>query len=175
MNSKIYEDDGRTHLNIYSDGKTKLGRDLSNFTFAPFRHPDHGVFNSIEGYWYWLRSQDDRLRNLYGVEAKQLGRGLARVKTYKPEEFQHLIKLALDAKLRHHPDMMKALVSSSLPMTHYYVMGPERKVIYPDDSLWIIDHFHLIREAANPGIKFDKFSHPAPLHQPKAEPQMGLF
>jgi hypothetical protein len=44
------KDDGITHINIYSKGKTELGRWLSNFTYHPIETED-GKFDSVEGYW----------------------------------------------------------------------------------------------------------------------------
>ena len=57
--------DGIDHINIYSKGKTSLGRWLSNFAKSPIETED-GHFDSIEGYWYWywLSSKDDTLRAL---------------------------------------------------------------------------------------------------------------
>lgn len=45
--------DGIDHINIYSKGRTALGRFLSNFAQAEIETED-GEFASIEGYWYWL-------------------------------------------------------------------------------------------------------------------------
>jgi hypothetical protein len=56
----IPEEDGVTHINIYSKGKTELGRWLTNFSYSPFNHPEYGKFLSMEGFWYW----DSRPRNL---------------------------------------------------------------------------------------------------------------
>ncbi len=72
----ISEEDGITHINIYSKGKTELGRLMSNFALSPFSVPQHGEFKSIEGYWYWLSTGDESLRDLYGYEAKKAGRKL---------------------------------------------------------------------------------------------------
>lgn len=66
-------EDGISHINVYSKGRTGIGRFLSNFTFYPI-HTVDGEFHSIEGYWYWLTCRDDRLRYLHGYEAKKLGR-----------------------------------------------------------------------------------------------------
>jgi len=52
------EEDGVTHINIYSKGRTTLGQMLSNFEDSPFTCED-GNFRSIEDYWYWL-SVDNR-------------------------------------------------------------------------------------------------------------------
>jgi hypothetical protein len=34
------EDDGKTHINVYSKGLTELGQFLSNFAEAPAQTPD---------------------------------------------------------------------------------------------------------------------------------------
>ena len=47
------QNDGITHINVYSKGKTTLGRWLTNFAHTPIDTID-GHFESIEGYWYWL-------------------------------------------------------------------------------------------------------------------------
>lgn len=67
-------EDGVTHINIYSQGKTELGRMLSNFYKCRIDTKD-GVFNSVEGYWYWLGIEDckekDALKTLSGYQAKK--------------------------------------------------------------------------------------------------------
>lgn len=51
--------DGVNHVNIYSNGKTEVGRKASNFYSEekPFDTPD-GKFLSLEGYYHWLRIRD---------------------------------------------------------------------------------------------------------------------
>lgn len=66
-------EDGKDFINIYSKGKTSIGQWLSNFAHTPFKC-EHGIFASIESYWYWLGCEDDDLRNLYGWQAKTEGR-----------------------------------------------------------------------------------------------------
>jgi len=63
-------DDGLSHINIYSKGMTELGRLLSNFANTPVNTPQDGKFTSIEGYWYWLLGKNDNrevLRTLHGL------------------------------------------------------------------------------------------------------------
>jgi hypothetical protein len=72
--SLVPSEDGIGHINVYSKAKTKLGRELSNFSFSPFTHPEDGKFNSIEGYWYWLGCKQEKLRKVWGYAAKRLGR-----------------------------------------------------------------------------------------------------
>lgn len=127
--------DGITHINVYSQGDTTLGTWLSNFSYSPICIPGDGEFKSIEGYWYWLSSKDERLRELIGFEAKKLGRSLE--KKYIIDDFEAKIKLAIDIKIKSNSDMMKELYESTLPFCHYYSYGGKRKDAGYD---WIIEH-----------------------------------
>jgi len=113
--------DGVEHVNIYSRGRTVLGRWMSNFARQPMVLPEHGSFESVEGFWYWLGTRDDRLRRLSGFEAKKLGRMLKRVVNLPEEEFKEEIIRALEAKLKAHPAMCERFRNSHLPFEHYYV------------------------------------------------------
>lgn len=146
------EEDGTTHINIYSKGKTELGRDLSNFAHTPFCHQDHGLFASVEGYWYWLTRQDDSLRHLYGFKAKEAGRSLPAIKQWHPEQFKAFVCAALDAKLAKNLHIKQELIESTLPLEHYYAKyyGETLKVTVPGNSLWLLAHFEGIRQAHNP-------------------------
>lgn len=152
------KDDGVTHINVYSKGKTPLGRDLSNFAHTPFDHPQYGHFSSIEGFWYWLSTGGTRteFRALYGFKAKETGRlireelerngGLAIV-----DDFNAKIKKAILCKIEQNPALQKALKESELPLTHYYVWGeePNVKVTYPDTYAWIHEYISDIRDWLN--------------------------
>lgn len=91
--------DGESHINIYSNGGTELGRLLSNFTYLPSDTP-HGEFASLEGYYHYLKilislerykcnaeaitsrgeairdlyNRIEALRGMYGRAAQQRGR-----------------------------------------------------------------------------------------------------
>lgn len=146
------KDDGVTHINIYSQGKTDLGKALSNFSHHPFCHPEHGLFASVEGYWYWLTRQDDDLRHLYGFKAKELGRSLPEVKQWHPHQFEGYVCQALDAKLEKHSEIMEQLKASVLPLEHYYAKyyGDKLRVTEPRGGEWLLAHFEKIRASHNP-------------------------
>lgn len=127
--------DGITHINVYSQGDTTIGTWLSNFSYSPIHMPEDGDFKSIEGYWYWLSSRDDRLRDLIGFEAKKLGKSLE--KKYIIDNFEDKIKLAIDIKIKSNSSMMKELCESSLPFCHYYAYDGKRKDAGYE---WIIEH-----------------------------------
>ncbi|WP_338924388.1 hypothetical protein V0M98_32770 (plasmid) [Pseudomonas silesiensis] len=177
------EDDGVTHIDVYSKGKTDLGKDLSHFAHKPFCHLEHGLFASVEGYWYWLTRQAEELRHAHGYAAKEMGRGLPIVKKWHPERFRELICQANDAKLARHPELKEALEESRLPLEHYYVQryGGKPCVVQPKDSEWILAHFEQIRQKVNP---FADMQHSesiqraleASLKAQREEPsQIGLF
>ena len=64
--------DGVKFINVYSQAKTQLGRDLSNFA-RTFCSQKYGKFQSIEGcYYYFLTGRMfENLRNLSGSQAKR--------------------------------------------------------------------------------------------------------
>lgn len=134
---KKYDRDGIDHVNIYSKGKTELGRFLSNFAHSPINTED-GSFNSIEGYWYWLSSRDDKLRQLSGWQAKSYGRSISAKDWFDDEIFKEKIRKAIFIKINNNPTMLKQLQELELPLQHYYVYGD--KIINVPDNNWVIDY-----------------------------------
>ena len=139
------EDDGKTHINIYTKGNTPLGRFLSNLSLAPFTHPEHGSFACVEGYWYWLGTgmQHEMLREMLGFEAKAHGKKLEKV-PMEPEVFEKCIKEAITAKLRANPEMLNTLIDSTLPLAHYYVYYG--KVVEAGYE-WLVEYHEHIRQS----------------------------
>lgn len=133
--------DGITHINVYSGGNTRVGREISNMSTHPIVHPRHGNFNTIEGFWWWLSTgmKDDYFRTCSGFDARKKG--------YKQDKvthtaFKHEIRYAIALKLKTHPKILKRLTHSTLPLTHYYVYGrntPNPMVRPADRSMWVID------------------------------------
>ena len=143
------ENDGYEFINVYSQGKTKLGRDLSNFSHHPFVHQKYGKFNSIEGAWYYFKTgrMHENLRKLSGSKAKSVGM------SYIPKEwsqedvltndFKLLIQECLQCKLRQHKDLLMALISTNLPLQHLYIKG--EKITNKSQHNWIIEEIDRIR------------------------------
>ena len=138
--------DGITHINVYSKGKTKLGRSLTNFANIGFDHPEYGRFESVEGFWYWLKTgmQHDSLRTLHGFKAKEEGKKFERVDVCN---FEQQIKLAILYKVEQCLPLKQALKDSTLPLSHYYWYGSENncKIIANDEFKWLVDYLELIR------------------------------
>lgn len=130
--------DGKTHLNIYSKAQTELGRFLSNFSHCPIITED-GPFDSIEGYWYWLGSKDDKLRTLSGYAAKSYGRSIGAPDWQDSDEFKRKICAALEKKLLT-PKAMNVIFDNwnliKLPFVHYYVYN--NKIVQPKEGKWVI-------------------------------------
>lgn len=137
------EEDGITHLNIYSKGKTELGRWLTNFAYSPIITED-GHFASIEGYWYWLGCGNDKLRKLYGYLAKKVGRESGSKVYIEDEEFKRKIKSAILIKLCTYPDKLQELYETDLQLAHYYNYGG--KIIEPKNAKWITEFIRCIRD-----------------------------
>lgn len=135
-------EDGITHINIYSKGKTEIGQWLSNFSLSPFIHPEDGSFKSIEGYWYWLSSKDNWLRALYGFKAKEYGRKIGAKDWLEDEEFKRKIKLAIITKLETYKKS-EEVIYSSLSFTHYY--DYDGRIVEPKEGKWLIDFFNSLR------------------------------
>ena len=136
--------DGITHINVYSKGETELGKFLSNWSYSPVTTVD-GFFCSIEGYWYWLLTGDDRLRKKTGWNAKSLGRELCEevdLGEWDYDEdptFREKITDAISQKIddSEHRDEFYA---SILPFDHYYII--KGRVVRPKNGRWIIDFLH---------------------------------
>lgn len=138
------DEDGVTHINVWSKAKTELGRQLSNFAHTPFTHPVHGYFASIEGYWYWCGSgmQHDALRNLHGFTAKSAGMRYEFV--FRPEdEFQDLIREGLRLKLEQNPGLLAAFINSKLPFVHYFVYPGN--VVKKEKHNWQMEYLEELR------------------------------
>jgi transposase len=146
--------DGKEHVNVYSIGKTELGRFLSNFAHTPIDLPIDGHFESIEGYWHWLgTSHPDRevLRGMYGLAAQKAGRKFKdpRYETYKyyikkDHRFKAKIKAAIRIKIENNKVMKRQFIRNTLPLLHYYVFSSYVKV--PADAEWLLKSIESIRE-----------------------------
>lgn len=152
------DNDGVDHINVYSKGKTELGRKLSNFAHTPFELDDKD-FSSIEAYWYYRKllflgaSEEvlDTIRTLYGYAAKEYGRNqIAKFKipVYESDnEFRLNITRAIQAKLKCNPELHTQLKECTLPLTHYYWYGKVSKYkIIEDKHPWIIDVLDMCKD-----------------------------
>ncbi len=146
-NSKLTPNDGITHINIDSNGNTKLGQMLSMYARTYFVHPIYGPFLSMQGFFEWFRINEDErpdsLRKVHGHLAKK------QAKDFTPRRnipnFREEIVMATYYKIIQNKDLLKALQESVLPFKQYYRHGPMGIEIHTDDDSWFIDGVTAIR------------------------------
>lgn len=143
------QQDGITHLNIYSKGLTELGRFLTNWRRYKFTCTD-GDFESIEGYWYWLGTpnclEKEQLRYVWGYQAKQLGKQLQSNYGKREEtDFERKILEATWIKLLDNKDMFKTPIAR-LPLEHYYNYSG-KVVDVKHNCEWLIVGIGVMRDA----------------------------
>ena len=142
--------DGIDHINIYSRGKTELGRLLSNFSEAPFTYEPYGRFMSVEGFWYYYFSGccHDELKNLSGYEAKKVGKKYNNEGHVITDNDKEIILEAIRCKLRQNKNILELLSRCSLPFAHYYVYGTVDKPVvkYLHEYSWIVEEHERIRD-----------------------------
>lgn len=139
--------DGVTHINCWSKGKTELGQMLSNFAQSPFKHHEFGYFASVEGFWYWLSTgrQHENLRRLYGASAKSVGMQFEMI-PMNDEEFQDRIREAIRCKIEQNKGLLKVFVASKLPFYHYYVYGKGADVVVEKPQhRWQMEYLESLR------------------------------
>lgn len=153
--------EGVDHINIYSKSRTVLGRQLSNFQKSPFNHPKDGKFMSVEGYWYWyLTGQDvDDFRQLFGFKAKELGKKILEERKINKDQmllgFQEDVLEAIRCKLRQNRYILMNLISTDLPLEHYYFYGKidNCKVHRLEQYNWITEEIERIRKVTQEWYK----------------------
>lgn len=137
--------DGINHINFYSKGKTKLGRFLTNMSDVPVNIPGHGVFESIEGYWYWLSTgmKHECFKSMNCFESKKYGSTLERVEL---KNFRHIFRKAMKLKLEQYPKMLELFKQSELPFKHYYHYGDhDMTVVFPPFD-WLTIEWERLRK-----------------------------
>lgn len=142
------DQDGITHINIYSRARTELGRLLSNFSYSPFSFEPYGNFSSGEGFWYWYLTgqQHDSLRNLAGVQAKKEGQKFRDdrldVLGLSDEDLEVMNRMLVH-KVAYNPKIAELLIASTLPFCHYY--NYDGRVIMLPEFDWLSAGYEDIR------------------------------
>lgn len=137
--------DGIDHINIYTKGKTALGRALTNLSNYAFIY-EGTMFQSMEAFWFYHKHQMqglpfEGLPMMKGFDAKQFGKKHKQPFDY-PVEFIDLMKEGMKCRLRQNPKLLRDLVDSHLPLVHYYAYGSSEKgwkVIELPEYQWICD------------------------------------
>jgi hypothetical protein len=163
-------DDGVTHLNVYSQASTELGRWLSNFTRTELDLPE-GQFVSLEGYYHYLKIQQaltehghvpnnmlqrriERLKQLTGKVAQTWGRDVKqqllqlglRTPNRPSDDTNRAFEAALLQKLERNPEMAERLslvLEDGVPLVHYYVL-PDGTAFYKKRFDWLCERIYAV-------------------------------
>ena len=117
--------DGIDHINTYSQGRTELGRLMSNFAYTPFTFEPYGDFVGGEGfYFYYLTGcQHEEFKTLVGAKAKAYADNFTadRIDGFGlSDEMLDVITNMMVIKTAATPRLMELLKESTLPFCHYY-------------------------------------------------------
>ena len=148
------EADGIRHINIYSAGKTPLGRKLSNMYSIKFKHNEI-EFSSVEQAWHYYKfigtGKHDAANEIMGINnaylLKKMAKGYnshAEFEYVQTKEFKRIIYDVIRVRLNEDSQLRNMIIESNLPFKHYYVM--KGKVI--DESAkydWLLKIFEFIR------------------------------
>lgn len=145
--------DGEDHVNIYTKGKTELGRALSNLADTPFVMGGK-TFQSVESFWYYYLTGcvEEKLCSMKGYQAKVFGRTLCHLRIddeqFGPQgEHQEVIKEAMRCKLRQNKWILELLTESTLPLSHYYAFPNKQHTFAYNIAKfqWQVDEFERLR------------------------------
>lgn len=132
-------------LNVYSRSDEEIGREMSNFTLAPFVLDDV-EFASFEAFYAWLLLSDrnetrrDKVRKLWGFRAmNEAPKTKPETVVYRgeviklgSEEFIALCKRALRAKLECNPGIASRFVATMpRPIVHNTGRPPTPNAEFP--------------------------------------------
>lgn len=138
------EEDGIAHINVYTKGRTPLGKMLSNLSRFGFLHEDYGWFECLEGYWYWLATgcRHEQFKTMNGWDAKSIGSKMERVEL---PDFQTRFKEGMRLRLEQNEQLRTELLNSTLPFEHYYdYKGAIRDV--KERHQWQFDFYDAYRQ-----------------------------
>lgn len=140
--------DGADHINCTSRGVTKLGNQLATQAIGHFVHRDAGPFNTIEGFIWFLKTENDVFRSLSGLASHLTGRGL---KKGNCVHIRHdlLMLLTADAywqRIEQNPALKKTVLQSDAPFDMYNVdQNGVRMRLF--NGQWLVHILELIRDA----------------------------
>lgn len=142
-----WEGDGIDHINIWGQAETDLGKLLAHGAKVSFKHSIFGRFSCLESFWHWVRSEehDDRIRTMTGKSLQDFVTLLTRKNVVN---FRAIIMDANYQKVKQYPEILQAMVESTLPFDCYYVYKREADIpIRTNFASWVIDGFEEIRKA----------------------------
>ena len=133
------------HINISDNAVTELGQALSLRSKINFKHLIFGNFQSIESFWFYIRSteRDDRLRTLSGLGLNKFAKTLTLVLV---KNFRAIILEAMYQRIYQNAALYDEFFKSELPFDYYHTNENGIR-IRPNFATWIIAGLEEIRLA----------------------------
>lgn len=156
--------DGVDHINIYTKGKTEVGRALTNLSPYSFLY-EGDRFMSVEGFWYYHKMKIlglpyEHFKVMRGFDAKKAGGKIKH--NLSPEQFDEFKLIMIEGmkcRLRQNPKLLKLLVDSDLPFKHYYGYGSTEKgwkIVELHRHNWQCDLYEEIRSICKKAWRDDE-------------------
>lgn len=155
------ENDGIDHINIWTSGRTELGRMLANFTYCHFDVPGIGPFNSMEGFWWFIKTSSktndetkarNKLRSLSGRNAKDTGRN---GNLMKITGFKELVRWGMYQKVIQNEKLANLMKESTLPFEMYWLKEDSAMEVYPSGWEWQTEIAEEIRNHLKQGTTME--------------------
>lgn len=136
----VLEQDGKNHIRIDNRGRTELGKMLDSQYISMFIHPTLGLFNTTEGFWYYISliHRVELLRTLSGCECRRYIKQLKAENRFKkanvPNFYEH-IRYANWLKIEQNREgLKKKFIESHLPFRMYYINEEIDDSSYSDET-----------------------------------------
>lgn len=141
-------------INVDHRSDSDLGRRLSAMNFQPWTHPVHRNFNSMEGFWWWIKSKgtDDHFRFMHPVQCRLRGSPLYR--NQEIDDFHVIIMEANYFRVANDPDLQAAIIESTEPFDLFYTDNQGR-MVRPAPYKWIIPGWEYIRTCLRDNVAWD--------------------
>lgn len=146
LNNKKLDPDleGITHINAYSQSRTKLGLALSNMSNIGFTHKQYGKFNTVEGFYWWLKTgkQTKFFKFGSGFDCRNLGKELS---DFYVDFDINEVKRAIALKIFTNRNLLHLMLKNHLVIEHYYV-NKGTGTIYIPKGKWFKTTLNRIQE-----------------------------
>lgn len=150
--------DGVDHINCTNMGSTPLGTALSTQTRTPLKHQCAGPFRTMEGFMWYLRTENDMYRSLSGHIANVTGQKL-RSDEKKPipnELFQLLVADAYWQFISGNEELAKQVAASELPFDMYNIDRSGIRIRI-QNATWLVHILEIIRQTLNKELSYPHF------------------
>ncbi len=142
--------DGVDHINISQNATTDLGLSLNPEIAIDFLHPVFGEFNSLTGFWYYIKSKerDNKCRKLIGKALRVFTDTLT---LDEVKNFRAIILEAMWIKINQHDAIKEEVINSTLPFDCYFIDIHTKTRRRPKFFSWFLRGMNDIRNALKEG------------------------